>query len=254
MENNAFDAILAKAGNVPGVRVDREKFLKKAFKSRYSKKEVDKILLKGPLGAGVSLEMVGKVADEVIRAESSGAIALSAITGIFGGLAMLVTMPTDILQFYAHIFKVIQKLMYLYGWEEDIFDEDGNMDDATRHVLILYFGIMSGVGMAGKVASNLAKMAAKSMLRDVSKQTLKEMIKNPIIRVVVLKILQTIGIKVTSKTTMSTVTKFVPPVAGSLTSGALTAAFFLPMSHRLKRYLETGVMDDCDTEDEAPGE
>ena len=31
--------------------------------------------------------------------------------------------------------------MYLYGWEDDIFDSAGNIDDATMNVLILYVGI-----------------------------------------------------------------------------------------------------------------
>lgn len=55
---------------------------------------------------------------------------------------MLGTVPADMVQNFAHMIRVAQKLAYLYSWP-DLFSSDGDeMDDATKGVLTLFIGVM----------------------------------------------------------------------------------------------------------------
>lgn len=146
-----------------------------------------------------------------------------------------------------HSFRVIQKLMYLYGWKENVFDGDGNMDDATRTAVVLYLGAMFGVGMAGKVLANLTKTASKKMVWIVSRKTLEQFIKNKMFRKIILAIMRIIGLKTSAKIALTVPSKAVP-VIGSVVSGLFTAAFFVPASNRLKRFFETGELERLDSE------
>ncbi len=236
-----FETFLAKAGSVPGIQIDRDKYLKQTFE-REHRNELRDIILKGPIAAGISPQEVSWIADQAIKSEATQTTIISAGTGVFGGVAALAAIPADIAQFYGHLFRVVQKLMYLYGWEEDIFDEDGIMDDTTENVLIIYFGLMFGVGAASQLAAQIAKEAAKKVLRDVPVRVVKAFFTKQAFREVIKKIVKAIGVKTALKVSVSAGTKIVPLV-GAVTSGALTAVFFIPMSKKLKKYLAKGEID-----------
>ncbi|MCM1186547.1 MAG: hypothetical protein NC251_10480 [Lachnoclostridium sp.] len=248
MADNVFEVFLEKAGNMPGIRVDRDEYLRKTFRGKH-RAILDDIIEKGPLAAGISKEEVGRIADQAISAEAVQTTLVSAGTGVFGGFAMVATVPADIVQFYGHIFRVMQKLMYLYGWKDDIFDGNGSMDDTTKNVLILYMGVMFGVKAASKLIAQIASQAAKRLLRDVPVRVIKAFFTKRAAREVIIKIVKTVGIRTTMKMTASASSKFVP-VIGAVTSGTFTAAFFLPMSKRLKKQLADGQVFD-DEEDES---
>lgn len=151
----------------------------------------------------------------------------------------MIAVPADIVQFYGHQFRMIQKLMYLYGWDEDVFDQNGYMDDATTNMLILYMGVMSGVGAAGKALGHIAKVAAKRLIRDVPARLIKAAVTKQAFRKTLMHIVKIIGAKTSLKVTLVTGAKIVP-VLGAVVSGGLTAIFFIPMSKKLKKYLEKG--------------
>lgn len=239
-ENGLFGDFIEKAGKVPSVRIDRETFLKNTFKRKYTN-IIDKVVDKGPIKAGIPMNEIGKIADQVITNETVMTTATSITTGIPGGVAMFATIPADILQFYAHVVITVQKLMYLYGWEEDIFDSHGELDDATKNALILYIGAMFGIKTAGDI---LVKVTANYFSKGTSKMLLKmlpKIIGDSTMRVTALKIIKIIGFKTTTKFVTS-IPKAIP-VLGGVISGAVTFVYFVPMSKRLKKYLASGNID-----------
>jgi len=248
MTDNILEMFLAKAGSVPGVRIERDDFLRKTFGWNYRKK-INEIMMYGPIRAGIPVKEVGKLANQAIRAEALQTTVISAGTGVFGGLAMAAAIPADLIQFYGHLFRMIQKLMYLYGWEEDVFDGNGNLDDTTANVLVLYLGLMFGVEAAGKVLAHVASVAAKRMMRDVPIRVLKALFTKQAFREIIKKIIKAVGVKTTLKMTVVAGSKIVP-IVGAVTSGALTASFFIPMSKRLKKYLEDGEMGRFEEDEE----
>lgn len=238
MDQNIFEKFLLKAGSVPGIQINRTNYLRKTFERDYGKK-LDQILLKGPLAAGIDDKTLRKIAKQAIRAEALKVSTISAGTGIFGGLAMAASVPADIIQFYGHLFRIVQKLMYLYGYTDDIFGEEGELDDATVNLLILYLGLMFGVEAASTVLAHIAKIATKRLVRDIPMRVLKALVTKQAFREIVKRVTKLIGVKTTAKVALVAGSKAVP-VVGAVTSGGITAIFFVPMAKKLQTYFEKG--------------
>lgn len=220
--------IVTSAAKVPGVKIKRDDFLRDEFSSPKYKEIMSLIIEKGPVSAGVPRDEIKRLAKGAINFETTKVTMLSAAAGIPGGLAMIGTIPADLAQFYAHVLRIIQKLMYLYGWE-DI----GSMNDETRNVLLLFLGAMSGVQAAEKAIADLCKSATAKMTKTIVAKALTKTTLYPIIK----KICATLGIKLTKKVLADWVAKAVPLI-GAFTSGGLTLATFKPMSHKLLKLLD----------------
>lgn len=219
--------LVAKAAELPGVKIDRDEFLRKEFGApKYAGKITD-IINNGPNKAGVDRDDLLKHAKGVINFETTKATAISAATGLPGGWAMLGTIPADTAQFYGHVLRVIQKLMYLYGWQ-DI----GSMDEGTKNILIIFLGAMSGVEVAQKAIGNLCSQISSKMTTTIAAKALTKTTLYPVVK----KVCAQIGVKMTKQVFAKGVAKAVP-VVGAVVSGGLTVATFKPMSHKLLKIL-----------------
>jgi len=108
---------LTKAVRIPGVRIDRDRYLREALdKVKATHDVIDRALASSPAAAGVLLGVLDFLADEAISYETNKSAALSFAAGIPGGFAMLGTIPADLTQYYVHALRIMQKLAYLYGW------------------------------------------------------------------------------------------------------------------------------------------
>ena len=149
VEQRALD-FLAKVVRVPGVRVNREEFLRQELRKLHLSDDViARAIDLNPLHAGVSLTAIDRLAEEAISYETNKSAAISFVAGIPGGFAMLGTIPADLMQYYAHALRIMQKLAYLYGWGE-LLPDGRETDDDTLGVLAVFFGVMLGVGGAAQ--------------------------------------------------------------------------------------------------------
>ncbi len=73
---------------------------------------------------------------------------------------MAVTVPADIAQFFWHIIRILQKLVYLYGWQEMLRGDEDALDDETTNQRTLFVGVMFGVNAANAVITKIASVAA----------------------------------------------------------------------------------------------
>lgn len=111
-----FQMVLSSAAQLPGVNIDREKYLEGALKKSFSPEVISMAIEISPAAAGISPEELGAIADASIRYEATKVTALSAISGIPGGLAMMGTVPADLAQYFAHVLKICQNLLtYMAG-------------------------------------------------------------------------------------------------------------------------------------------
>ena len=55
-----------------------------------------------------------------------------------GGFAMVATVPADIVQYFAYMIRVMQKLAYLYGFEDFELNEDTISDDTMNQIMIFF--------------------------------------------------------------------------------------------------------------------
>ena len=224
---------LTKAVRIPGVRVDRDRYLREALdKVKATDDVIDRALASSPAAAGVPLGVLDFLADEAISYETNKSAALSFAAGIPGGFAMLGTIPADLTQYYVHALRIMQKLAYLYGWR-DLLPEVDAGEDETIGVLAVFFGVMLGVGGAAQSLTAFARIAAKTAYqKHVTKRALMSITWYPVVKYS----LRVIGINITKNTFSKGVSKVLPIIGGFVSSG-LTFTALQTQSSRLKGHL-----------------
>jgi hypothetical protein len=218
--------IFSSACKLPYCKVDREKFLIKQLSGKVTGKQLNTSLDSGTINAGINIDLLDKLANACIKNETAKAASMSTLAGIPGGLAMVGTVPADLAQYYAHIFRITQKLAYIYGYDELI------LDDAAENSLMLFLGVMFGVNFA---VAAITKVAAANAVNIGGKIAAKPLTKIAVYRIAK-KVLSFVGIRLTKDMAGKAIAKVVP-VIGGITSGGLTLATFMPMSKKLKNTL-----------------
>ncbi|MFF5335142.1 hypothetical protein [Streptomyces sp. NPDC013181] len=226
-----FSALLAAAAKLPGVRIDREAYLRTALRRHCSEEDIRRATEETPAAAGIPLDVLERVANESIRYETAKVSAISAATGLPGVLALPATVPADLAQYVGHMLRVSQKLAYLYSWP-DLFSGEDDLDDETRSMLTLFFGVMAGT----QVANDAVGKVAAAMAEHVAKQLPKKALTQGVVYPVVKKVAGYLGVEMTKQTFAKSASKAIP-VVGAVVSGGFTFATFLPMAKRLKKHL-----------------
>lgn len=230
----SITSIIESATKLPLVRIDRTEFLTKNLGKLCTPLQLQKAIKEGTLHAGIPIATLDSLANTVINTETVKVTAISTAAGIPGGLAMAATIPADLAQFYGFIIRATQELAYLYGWDE-LFTEETGLDTATESQLILFIGVMSGVGAANKAVAKLfGETAMKAVAKRVAAKALTKTWYFPIVK----KVAAMLGQRMVKATFARGVSKAVPILGGAI-SGGLTLATFKPMAHRLKKHLST---------------
>ncbi|WP_336018418.1 hypothetical protein [Fusobacterium polymorphum] len=233
MENIKFETMLVEATKFPMVKIDRELFLRKELRDRYTKEIVEKAIQYNPAYAGICVEDINKIAKSCIAAETIKVTTISAAAGLPGGLAIIGTIPADLAQYFGHILRILQKLIYLYGWS-DLGLDSKELNDETMNLLTLFVGVMFGVnGVVGTI-NKLTVQVAKQIVKKLPQKALTKGVIYPIVK----KIATLLGVKMTKQIFVRGVAKVIP-VLGAVISGGVTFISFKPMSEKLREYLET---------------
>jgi len=229
-----FSAVLLAAAKLPGVRINRETYLRSALARHCSEEDIRRAVDETPAAAGISVEVLDKVANDSIRFETAKVSALSAAAGIPGILALPATVPADVAQYFGHMVRIAQKLAYLYSWPDLFSDEGDDVDDATMGVLTLFFGVMFGTQSANAAVGKVAGMMAEQVAKKLPQKALTQGVVYPIVK----KVAAYLGVQMTKQSFAKTVSKAIPLV-GAAVSGGLTFATYLPMAKRLKKHLSS---------------
>lgn len=224
--------IIKRAATLKGVTINRETFLRTELSKKCPPDMVKAAVETNPQAAGVPMQVMDELADAAISIETRKVSGLSALAGLPGGLAMVGTIPADVVQYFAHSLRIEQKLAYIYGWESFLNDED-EIDDETMYRLILFLGVMVQVG---SVNVSLTKFAAQTAKVGVAKAIQKQALTKTFWYVPLKKVLRVVGVNVTKKSFAEAVAKGVP-VVGGVVSGGLTYATFRPSAVSLKKHL-----------------
>lgn len=226
----ALETIITNAIKIPGVKVDRKKFLAERFANEVD--DLQNLIDIGPVAAGFSEEKLKRMSNKLILERTTYSSLASFAMGIPGVLSTAISVPADVLQFYGMTLRLVQELAYLYG-ADDIW-KDGKVDEEmVRNQLILYCGVMFGVAGAAKAVRVLSTQIAKTIAKKLPQQALTKTFWYPIIK----KIGTSIGVKVTKKALTNGLTTVVP-VIGGVVSGVMTFASMKPMAEKLQKTLE----------------
>ncbi len=235
MEDNKekmnWNRVLATVLELPGVKVDRESFLRKELKPYCSLSKLDMLESVRPYTI-VSDRVIDHVAQGCIRRHTTLVTTASTIAGLPGGLAMAATIPGDIVQYYYHVVVLSQKLAYLYGFP-DFCDENDELTDTASDLLTIFMGSMMGVKVADQGISEIAKGLAHQAVGRLPRIAITKAVVYPIAS----RIARIAGIKLTKEGFAKGLGKFIP-IAGGLFSGSLTLFTFRPGARRLQKRLK----------------
>lgn len=226
-----FELVLKTAAGLPLVRIDRENYLRSALKKHYPMDMIDKAVEYNPAYAGIKVDCINKIAKASINYEATKVSGISFFSGLPGGLTMIGTIPADLTQYFGHVLRILQKLIYLYGWEE-LSSMDGHIDDETTNILTLFVGVMFGVNGAATTITKISASAAQRASKVIAQKALTKGAIYPIVK----KIAQVLGIRMTKEIFAKGVSKVIP-VLGGFASGALTFATYKPMADKLRKHL-----------------
>lgn len=225
--------VMTCALHVPGVKIERSEFLFKELIKYYPEEQVLKSISSNPASTGIPREKINEIADQVIEYETNKVSAISFATGIPGGLAIAATIPADVAQYFGFLLRVMQKLAYLYGFQEFELNENSISDD-TMNQLLIFFGVMFGVSSAAQGVKIIAETAGNKMSRTIAQKALTKTTLYPIVK----KVATTLGFKMTKDVFAKSVSKVVP-VVGGVVSGGLTYLTFKPCAIKLKDNLKS---------------
>lgn len=224
-------SVITTAIQVPGVKVNRNTFLKEQFKELPPSK-IELILEQGPVAAGCSREELKRKANRIVKECTAVSTGASFLAGLPGGIAMAATIPADIMQFYGVALRMAQQLVYLYG-EEDMWCDAAPDPDKITNQLILYCGVMLGVSGAAQTVRIMSGALAKQVAKKLPQKALTKTFYYPVIK----SILKFFGVSVTKSTFAKGVSKVIPFVGG-VVSGGLTLVSMTPMGNRLVSTLD----------------
>lgn len=231
-----LEDVIIKGLKTPGIKINRAEFLAKTLKKRFPQETIDAAIAESPMRANIAQSEINKMANEAINFERTCVSGISAALSAPGGVAMVATVPADLMQYYAYLLRMAQKLLYLYGFPQIDTEETGEkFDDGTMNTLILCFGVMYGVAGANKALLTVAKalgagLSKKFMQTAVTKGTIYPVLK---------AILKCFNVKLTKQLASKAINHSLP-VIGGVIGGGITFFSFKSCGEKLKKTL-------CDT-------
>ena len=236
--------IIIIALKTPGVNINRADFLEKQFMKNYPQEVIQDAIKFNPAHAGITVEEIDKIADQVIQYERNCVSGISLALGIPGGVAMAATLPTDIAQFYGYMLRAIQKLLYLYGFPEINIENGVNIDDETMNIITLCLGVMYGV----KGATASLKMLSAALGKGVEKKLLTKALTKGTFYPMVKKIAKWFSVNMTKQIFAGFFKKAIP-VVGGVIGGGITYLSFKPCCDNLKKSLQDTLLSNPDTKE-----
>ncbi|WP_311493611.1 hypothetical protein [uncultured Streptococcus sp.] len=222
--------VLQQVVKLPVVKVNRSKFLMDKFSKEVVSKDIPKLLEEGPT-ALLPQETLDRVANACIKDNVLLASGTSVLAGLPGGLAMAVTIPTDVAQFYAFSLKLAQELGYIYGYD-DLWASRDELSEDAQNTLLLYLGVMLGVNGTAALLRAGGVAVAKQVMKTVPQKALTKTLWYPILK----KVLKIFGVNMTKGSLAKGMGKVIP-ILGGVLSGGLTFATMKPMGESLQKEL-----------------
>lgn len=153
-----FNYALEIALKVPGVKVNREAFLKNAFSDYCTEDQLSQIVKTNPRKV-LDMELLDKVAKNVIKKARIEVTSVSSASGLPSNPFLATGLAVaDLGQYMGFCMNISQKLAYIYGFPNML--KNGELTPNGVNVLTALFGVMFGVTEAVKVVNYVAKALA----------------------------------------------------------------------------------------------
>ncbi len=227
----SFEKVLATAMRTPGVKVNRANFLKKELLRYCSEDVIEEAVKTNPAKAGISKETVNEISLHVINYETLKVTSVSTLASLPGGLTAVLTTAADITNYFVFVLRAVQKLAYLYGFDQFEFSEN-DLDSETMNYVLIFIGVMFGVQGSATVLKSFANNLAKHVSKKLAQKTLTKGTIYPFLK----KVSLSVGVRMTKQIFANNIAKFIP-VLGAVVSGGLTFSMFKPGCMKLRDQL-----------------
>ena len=235
-----FENVFVVAMKTPGVKINREQFLRKELNKYCSEDIISEAIRTNPAKAGISRKIIDKISIAIINLETTKVTGISLAASLPGGGAAIAAAEADITSYFAFVFRTVQELAYLYGFEE--FDLNGDEVNAeTMNMVLLFLGVMFGVQGATTTLRKFADVLAKNVAKKLARNALIKGTIYPIIK----KVASSVGLRMTKQIFADSLASMVP-IAGGVLSGGLTLAMFRPCCMKLRKNLRMYNLSDPD--------
>lgn len=225
-----YNKVLDVALKVPGVKVNREAFLRNAFFDYCTPEQLNEIVKTNPRKV-LDIDLLDMVAKDVIKVARREVTAISAASGIPGNPAAAVGLAVaDLGQYMGFCMNVSQKLAYIYGFPDLL--KSGELTPNGVNVLTALFGVMFGVTEAVKAVNYIAK----SLAVQVAKRLPAIAFGHATWYVLVKQIAKWIGIRMSKQLLARGVAKAIPFISAGI-SGVMTYGMFGKAAKRLAKQL-----------------
>lgn len=234
--------IILKCVRLPGVKINREKFLRSTLKGKVSKDKIEFAILENPMTAGIDDKCIDKIARKVIKREKIRVSALSASFSMTGGLISFAVIPIDKVQYYGYLLRSIQELLYLYGFPQlDLEYKDDTLEEESMGIIVACLGVMFGIGIAGK----LIQKVAPTLVKGAGKKVINKAMTKPIVWYsVTRKICNVFALKLSTLTFKEILKKAIPAI-GFVVGGTATYLTFTSCCKRLSNQLKDTALSNC---------
>lgn len=230
-----WNKVMSAALAIPGVKVDRDSFLRAELRPYCSSDQLEKAII-NPVNV-LSREIIDKLGNACINNQTRKVSSLSFLAGLPGGIVVVASIPADIAQYYWHTFVLAQKLAYLYGLP-DLRDENGNFTEMSQNMLTVFIGVMMGAGIANEIFKKVSKAFAEQVAKRLPQMSLSKTLWYPMIK----QIAKWLGVSLSKGTFAKGLSKIIPLIGG-LISGGVTAVTFYPAAKRLQEQLRDQMND-----------
>lgn len=136
--------------------------------------------------------------------------------------------------------RVMQKLAYLYGFDDFELSED-EISDETMNIMLLFFGVMFGINGANQGIKIISETTSKKISKSLAQKALTQTAYYPIVK----KVATALGFKMSKDVFAKGVSKVVP-VIGGVVSGDVTYLTFKPCAKKLKDTLKELSLSDSE--------
>ena len=238
--NTTWISFLNSILKIPGAKINREAYLRKTF-SHLSDSDIRRCISESPAKV-VSMAEIEAAASSAIGSHTAKVTAISAISGIPGGLAMAAMIPADVANYYYHVAAVGQKLGYLYGFP-DMIDDNERLTPDGEIMLTAFVGVMNKVEVAKELVKKIAIEAAKRMSEETAIRVAGNIFSKQLISQAIEAISTKLGTQIAAKGVGRGVYKAIPLLSGVI-CGTITYATFKPQAKRLHEVLKNHQAND----------
>lgn len=224
-----WDEMLTLSLKIYGTKIDRQEWLVRRLRPFVDFSAIERLYQETPSEI-VSEKLVDYLAKEEIRRHTRMATTTSATAGLLGGITLWVGVPSDVIQYYAHLVALVQKMAYLYGWQDMM--PHGEVTSETRAKITLMIGGAMEIPNANRALHQIASTSRPHTARELLCTQDPEAPTSKVLK----EIATMLSIQISKSIASGVIAKSIP-ILGAITSGAVSFYTFKPLGTRLRQTL-----------------